>query len=351
MISQKRYNLVFYGEIASGHPVEEVKRKLSARFNLNMSAIARVFTGKPVRIKANVDYKTALKYQISLEWVGVLCQIEPISNESAEYFFEDRQPGHVNVIFDGKIAERYSVAEVKRNLRGLLKLNAHRIEELFAGHPVVVMKDVDYHPALKIQTSFELAGAICRIEAVEQSAPEKTVEQVPSGEIVPQSPSETMTCLKCGFVQRKFRKCSRCGMYVETYLKGSEVPKTRRAKQFAQKIDAAMQKELFNWGIGLIILGIIQLMGLWTWAFGIVSLGILNLLVRRRTLFIVNGITAVASGVLSLVRMTLNALFTPGEFVVNAGAESVGLLFMLLLSGIQIYVGFRAFNRFKKYSS
>ena len=140
-------------------------------------------------------------------------------------------------------------------------------------------------------------------------------------------------------------------MYVETYLKGSEVPKTRRAKQFAQKIDAAMQKELFNWGIGLIILGIIQLMGLWTWAFGIVSLGILNLLVRRRTLFIVNGITAVASGVLSLVRMTLNALFTPGEFVVNAGAEGVGLLFMLLLSGIQIYVGFRAFNRFKKYSS
>ena len=140
-------------------------------------------------------------------------------------------------------------------------------------------------------------------------------------------------------------------MYVETYLKGSEVPKTRRAKQFAQKIDAAMQKELFNWGIGLIILGIIQLTGLGPWAFGIVSLGIFNLLVRRRTLFIVNGITAVASGVLSLVRMTLNALFTPGEFVVNAGAEGVGLLFMLLLSGIQIYVGFRAFNRFKKYSS
>jgi hypothetical protein len=360
MMKQKYYNLFFYGEIAKGHDVEEVKRKLSTCFNMDMNKIDRSSAGKPVVIKQNVDYKTALTCQLIFEWTGILCHIEPIMQASEQDSCKEQQYSNVNVIFDGTIDKRYSVEEVKGNLRGLLKLNERRLEELFTGRPVVIMRDVDYQLALKIQTSFALSGAFCRIEPVEQNPPDETVEHVPPRKIVQRSTYKTMTCPRCGFEQRKSRKCRRCGIYVDHYLKRNSTPKAKRTKQLAQKMDAAMRKELFNWGIGfiiwgivLIIFGAIQFSELGLWAFCIVIVGILNLFVRQRALFIVNGITVCVSGALSLFLLTMNSFLTNREIGVNAGTGRfeliTGMGFILLISIVQMYMGVQAFKKFEEY--
>lgn len=337
MMRKKHYNLVFYGEIALGYTIDEVKRKLSVHFNTDISEIDRIFADEPFIVKENVDYKTALKSQIIFEWMGAICHIESPTQDPDELFIGRR---HCNVIFDGKIDERYSEEDVKKNLKELLHLNERGIEKLFASHPVVMMRDVDYHPALKIQTSFELAGAKCRVEMVQEN--------------LPATPG-TMICPHCGFKQRKFRMCKRCGVYIEKYHPQSAIPKARQAKRSIQKRDAAMKKELFNWGVGFIILGVLQFASLGLWAFCIIGVGMLNLLIRRRPLFIVDGISLFVSGSLNLVLMTTNTLFGNSNIGVYAGAGQFELVvvigFILLVSIAQMYAGVQGFNRFKKYAS
>lgn len=349
----KEYNLVFYGKIAKGQDVAAVKQKLAAHFNVRPSTLDGMFTGQPCPIKAKVAYKTALRSQIALEWVGIFCQIEPIPGTQEEDPGE-AEPTQVNLIFDGQIAEHTSVPQVKRKLRRLLKLSASRVDELFAGHPVVIMQDVAYQPALRIQTSFELAGALCRLEPVASSSTETPVTPAPNTS-VPLRPEETMTCPKCGLVQKTARKCHSCGIYVGIYLKGYTDAKVKHAQQLARQMDAAMQQELRSWGVGLLSLGVVQLAGLGVWyACGIASIGLLNLLVRRRMLFILNSMTACVSGVCTLVLMTLHTLFTNAEIVASAEAGSLELITVVggivLLSGVQLYLGKHALKAFKKYA-
>lgn len=170
------YNVVFKGEIIGGGNVEDVKKNISARFKMDPKTVHRLFTAQWVIIKRNVDYKTALKFQILFERAGAICHIEAIEKETEEEFTNLHQ--RYNVVFEGKIAEGQAIEKVKKNLSSFLKLSKNRIEKLFAGHPVIFMEDLEYRPALKIQTMFELAGAVCEIIPVSsqlaQAIQEKT---------------------------------------------------------------------------------------------------------------------------------------------------------------------------------
>lgn len=166
------------------------------------------------------------------------------------------------LIFEGKIAEGHSAAEVKKNLASLLKKDVKGIEPLFAGKPVVIKKDMTRPIAEKYRAAFIRAGALCRIEPPlggkpdtsetapqtppsvktkptrpaepppktppEKSPPEPPPPQsaaAPQGPthatpdekapIKPADPSELIYCPSCQYKQRQAEKCLKCGAVLD----------------------------------------------------------------------------------------------------------------------------------------
>ncbi len=225
------YNLIFHGDIASGHTIDEVKQKLSVQFNIEHNRIDRLFTHTPFLVKAHIDYKTATKYQILFEWAGALCTIESVESIPKTMPQNSRENcQRCDVIFTGKIRKGYQVEDVQCNLMTFLHLNKRRINELFVGVPVILMQDVSYPPALKIQTGFELAGAICTLKMISQPLP----SEIHLGSLLEEqaqlSSRPYMTCPKCGFRQWASRKCCQCGIYTGNYLKRKDECKGKQSK-------------------------------------------------------------------------------------------------------------------------
>jgi ribosomal protein L7/L12 len=67
------------------------------------------------------------------------------------------------IVFEGKLTGERPLEEVKRNMAALFKMNAAQVENLFAGKPVVIKKDIDQATASKYQAAFQKAGALCAI--------------------------------------------------------------------------------------------------------------------------------------------------------------------------------------------
>jgi hypothetical protein len=68
-----------------------------------------------------------------------------------------------HVIFEGRITGEIGLAEVKRNLAAMFKMNEAQVESLFSGKPVVIKRDVDAQTAQKYAAAFKKAGAVCKI--------------------------------------------------------------------------------------------------------------------------------------------------------------------------------------------
>lgn len=68
-----------------------------------------------------------------------------------------------HVIFEGKITGEKDLAEVKRHLATMFKMNSTQVESLFSGKPVAIKRDVDTQTAQKYAAAFKKAGAVCRI--------------------------------------------------------------------------------------------------------------------------------------------------------------------------------------------
>ena len=66
------YNIIFRGEIAEGKDIGEVKKNLASLFKVNDEKIEKLFSGRPVNIKKNVEQSTALKYKAAIEKAGAL---------------------------------------------------------------------------------------------------------------------------------------------------------------------------------------------------------------------------------------------------------------------------------------
>jgi hypothetical protein len=62
-MSEQRYDLSYRGLLCTGADPEEVRRRLSAIFKLNDAGLARLFTGKPVIVKRDVDADTAAQFE------------------------------------------------------------------------------------------------------------------------------------------------------------------------------------------------------------------------------------------------------------------------------------------------
>ncbi len=177
--------------------------------------------------------------------------------------------GTYQLILEGA-AEGFDLQEVKEKLAAFFKMKPEKMDTFFQGRPVVVKKGLDKETALKYKSVFELAGAACRIEGLEEEdeIPAHMIEElegddgeddIPAHMIEDRSYTEedddipahmiedgeytkkeedilahtiegstcasearvqeSMVCPKCDYKQEKARTCVRCGVVVEKFLK------------------------------------------------------------------------------------------------------------------------------------
>lgn len=69
------------------------------------------------------------------------------------------------VVFEGQIAEGFSIGMVKKNLAKLFKADAERIATIFSGQAVVLKRNIDHPTALKYQAALQKAGAITTLKS------------------------------------------------------------------------------------------------------------------------------------------------------------------------------------------
>ncbi len=364
MPHNEQYNVMFYGDITQGNTCAQVKNSLTTHFHMEPRQLEQLFTRTPFLLKRDVDYATAVKYQILFGRAGLLGRIESTTDPLEAVL--STPPEYYNVVFRGELCEGYLIDDVKRNLMAFLHLTTNRIDRMFAGPPVILMRDADAHPALKMQMSIELAGARCRLESVKHDRPPAlAANALLSAQPEAQTPSDVayMRCPKCGFQQPQTRKCRHCGCHVHTDVKKRLVCWKFRLKQSVQHTDAAMKQELLYWGIGFSVFGEFQMIGLGVWAMGFVGIGLLNLLFRRcrrllvgRGMFLVNGVTLVGSGAWSLVMAlskSVGLLSGNTGIPLEIGHVESGMLVggFMVWYALQIGIGLYGLGRFKQYVS
>jgi hypothetical protein len=73
-----RYKVIFNGKTVDGCQCEDVKRHLGALLKTDQNKIDRLFSGRWVVIKRDVDYQTALKYLNVFKQAGAICELEDV---------------------------------------------------------------------------------------------------------------------------------------------------------------------------------------------------------------------------------------------------------------------------------
>ncbi|HEU0265170.1 MAG TPA: DUF4870 domain-containing protein [Geobacterales bacterium] len=144
--------------------------------------------------------------------------------------------GTYNLVFQGETAPGADLAQVKKNLAQLLKVDGARLEGLFSGRPVILKRDLDHPSALRYQEALQRTGARCRLEPAGAGIPPQSSSSPPVASasnlawqqggaataVSPQLKSETMVCPKCGVAQPKGDICSGCGIVFEKYRRQQE---------------------------------------------------------------------------------------------------------------------------------
>ena len=84
------------------------------------------------------------------------------------------------VVFDGTIAEGYTIEAVMANLAALYKTDLTKIKWMFAKERLVLKKHLDRRTTLNYLRAFEKAGMVCRAEKMVQASdpsPERPISR------------------------------------------------------------------------------------------------------------------------------------------------------------------------------
>lgn len=75
------FDIYFLGEILPGADPAEVRRSVAKLFHISEDAVERLFTGKALRVKQNIDVDTAGRYREKFREAGALLQIVPAGGQ------------------------------------------------------------------------------------------------------------------------------------------------------------------------------------------------------------------------------------------------------------------------------
>jgi len=78
----ERYDIVFRGDIIEGFFLQQVKTDLARLMKVEADAVAPLFSGRPERLKKNVDLATAEKYRVVLQKIGMRVDLKAVEDTS-----------------------------------------------------------------------------------------------------------------------------------------------------------------------------------------------------------------------------------------------------------------------------
>jgi hypothetical protein len=81
-MKEKKFRIIFKGEILPNANLEEVKQKLAAFYKVDIKEIESLFSGKNFVLKENATLDAAMEYMYQLEQAGALCQLDEMKTES-----------------------------------------------------------------------------------------------------------------------------------------------------------------------------------------------------------------------------------------------------------------------------
>ena len=84
------YKIVFEGKITEGYSLEDVKQNLASLYKVDVSQIDRLFTDRPIVIKQDLDFQTAVDDRKTLEKAGAICNVISME-EDVDYSKTDKQ--------------------------------------------------------------------------------------------------------------------------------------------------------------------------------------------------------------------------------------------------------------------
>lgn len=77
-MANKKFKLVYFGEIAEGHEITSVKKNIGQLFKIDEAKVEQFFTAESVTIKKDMDYESAIKFKAVFEKTGGKCTIVPM---------------------------------------------------------------------------------------------------------------------------------------------------------------------------------------------------------------------------------------------------------------------------------
>jgi hypothetical protein len=93
-MNMARYKIIFNGQIIEGNDIEDVKGRIADHFKIGEDKIKRLFSGRPVLVRRNVDFINARRYQSIFQKAGAICEMIEIKDEEPKNagLHEDASP-------------------------------------------------------------------------------------------------------------------------------------------------------------------------------------------------------------------------------------------------------------------
>jgi len=80
---EERFDIYFAGQLIDGQDPAEARAKVGQLFKAGEEQLRKLFCGKPVAVKKNVDLETASRYRLAFRKAGALVEIRPCAGAAA----------------------------------------------------------------------------------------------------------------------------------------------------------------------------------------------------------------------------------------------------------------------------
>jgi len=87
------YKIIFEGKIAEGYSTEDVKKNLASLYSVDVGEIERLFKSRPIVLKEDLDYQTAIKDKEIFEKTGAVCSVIPMEENADHSTTVDEEAG------------------------------------------------------------------------------------------------------------------------------------------------------------------------------------------------------------------------------------------------------------------
>lgn len=153
-MQNKRFNVVYRGEIREGIDRDVVRKNIAAEFKLNDAKLEQLFSGKRLIVKKNSVYQDAVKLADQFNNCGAICNLEEYSDKTKNIHSADPKKPVANAT-NKKSADINSAKTRPPPVKKPTRLTEKEIQSLFKGKITRLPATFQYRFAL-ITVSFFL---------------------------------------------------------------------------------------------------------------------------------------------------------------------------------------------------